>query len=123
MTDQARGSKVSAFAVAVVLAIVVALVGWLALLFVKGVVVLVAYALGALLIVVPLLTARRLIGDRVGKARRERIVAIGTAVLLGIALCVVARLVSRHGWLLIAVPAAGVLLSRRAERRATSPGG
>ena len=44
-------------------------------------------------------------------------------VLLGIALCVVARLVSRHGWLLIAVPAAVVLLSRLAERRATSPGG
>lgn len=107
--------------VAVVLAVLVALVGWLALLFVKGVVVLVAYALGALLIVVPLLTARRLVGDRVGKARRERIVAIGTAVLLGLGLIVVARLVSRHGWLLIAVPAAVVVLSRLAERRAARP--
>lgn len=107
----------SGFVVAVVLAVVIALIGWLALLFVKGVVVLVAYALGVLLIAVPLLTARRLVGDRTGKARRERIVAIGSAVLLGVGLCVVARLVSRHGWLLIAVPAAVVLLSRLAEGR------
>jgi hypothetical protein len=117
VTDEARGSRVNGFLVAVVLAVVVAVIGWLALLFVKAVVVLVAYALGVLLVVVPLLTAKRLIGDRTGKARRERIVAIGSAVLLGVGLCVIAHLVSRHGWLLIAVPAAVVLLSRLAEGR------
>jgi cytochrome c biogenesis protein CcdA len=96
----------------VAVAAVVALAAWLLLLLVKGVVVLAMYALGALLVVVPLLTARRLVGRRTGSERWRRIGAIAAAVAVGVLLCVVAHLVSRHGWLLVALPLGALVASR-----------
>jgi hypothetical protein len=90
----------------------VAVVGWLLLLLLKGTVVLVAYALGIAMIAVPLLLARRLLAGRAGPDRRERLVTILTAVAVGVALCVAASLVSAHGWLLIVLPVAVILLGR-----------
>jgi len=91
---------------------VVALAGWLLLLFVKGTVVLVSYGVGIALIVLPLLLAHRLVAGHTGTERRHRIGAIAEAVGLGVALCVIAFFVGRHGWLLIAVPAAVVAVLR-----------
>jgi VIT1/CCC1 family predicted Fe2+/Mn2+ transporter len=90
----------------------VALVGWLLLLFVKGTVVLVSYALGAALIALPLLLAHRLVAGHTGQERRQRIGAIAQAVGLGAALIVIAFFVGQHGWLLIAIPAAVVAILR-----------
>jgi hypothetical protein len=95
-----------------VLIAAVAVVGWMLLLFVKGTVVLISYALGIALIVLPLLLASRVISGHTGAERRQRIGTIGQAVALGVALCVVAYFVGLHGWLLIAVPAAVVAVSR-----------
>ena len=91
---------------------IVALAGWLLLLFVKGTVVLVSYGIGIALIVLPLLLAHRLVAGHTGPERRQRIGAIAQAVGLGVALCVIAYFVGRHGWLLIAVPAAVVAVLR-----------
>lgn len=91
---------------------IVALAGWLLLLFVKGTVVLVSYGIGIALIVLPLLLAHRLVAGHTGTERRQRIGAIAQAVGLGVALCVIAYFVGRHGWLLIAVPAAVVAVLR-----------
>ena len=96
----------------VLLGAAVGLVGWLLLLLVKGTVVLVAYAVGIAMIVVPLLLTRRLLTRGPGSERRERAVTIGTVVLLGAVLCVAAHLVNQHGWLLVVIPAAAVLLGR-----------
>src|SRR4051812_15076195 len=76
----------------------VALAGWLLLLFVKGTVVLVSYAIGLALIVVPLLLAHRLVAGHTGAQRRQRIATIGQAVAIGVVLCVIAYFVGRHGW-------------------------
>jgi hypothetical protein len=105
---------------------VVALAGWLLLLFVKGTVVLISYALGIALIALPLLLAYRLLKGHTGAERRQRIMAIAQAVGLGVALCVIAHLVGEHGWLLIAIPAAVVAVLRltsgvAARRRARRP--
>jgi hypothetical protein len=102
----------------------VAIAGWLLLLFVKATVVLISYAVGIALIVLPLLLARRVIRGSTGSERRRRIGTIAQAVALGIALCVIAHLVGGHGWLLIAVPAAAVAGTRivagvNARRRRT----
>jgi hypothetical protein len=94
---------------------VVALAGWLLLLFVKGTVVLVSYGVGIALIVLPLLLAHRLVAGHTGAERRQRIGAIAQAVGLGVALCVIAYFVGRHGWLLIAIPAAVVAVLRVAH--------
>lgn len=91
---------------------IVALAGWLLLLFVKGTVVLVSYGIGIALVVLPLLLAHRLVAGHTGTERRQRIGAIAQAVGLGVALCVIAYFVGRHGWLLIAVPAAVVAVLR-----------
>lgn len=91
---------------------IVALAGWLLLLFVKGTVVLVSYGIGIALIVLPLLLAHRLVAGHSGPERRQRIGAIAQAVGIGVALCVIAYFVGRHGWLLIAVPAAVVAVLR-----------
>ena len=105
MSTPAHRSQLSTVAVPVAVAAVVALAGWLLLLFVKGAVVLTTYVLGGALVVVPLLLARRLVGDRRGKARLRRIAWIAAAVVLGGWLVLVARVVSDHGWLLVVVPA------------------
>jgi phosphatidylserine synthase len=90
----------------------VAVVGWLLLLFVKGTVVVIAYALGIAMVVLPLLLARRLLKGRARPEKRERLATIATVVLLGAVLCVAAHLVADHGWLLIVIPVAAVLLAR-----------
>ena len=86
----------------------VALAGWLLLLFVKGTVVLVSYAVGAALVALPLLLARRIVAGHAGSERWRRIGTIAEVVALGVALIVIAHLVGQHGWLLIAIPAAVV---------------
>src|SRR4051794_36431750 len=90
----------------------VAVVGWLLLLLLKGTVVLLAYALGIAMIVVPLLLARRLLTGRPRDEKRERVATLGTVVAVGAVLCVTAHLVDDHGWLLIVLPVAAILLSR-----------
>jgi hypothetical protein len=103
----------------------VGLVGWLLLLFVKGTVVLISWALGLALVVLPLLLAHRILGGQTGVERRRRLWTIAQAVAVGLALCAIAYFVGDHGWLLIAVPAAVVAAMRvvravqtRRERRA-----
>lgn len=98
---------------------IVALAGWLLLLFVKGVVVLVSYGVGIALIVLPLLLAHRVVAGHTGAERRHRIGVIAQAVGLGIALCVIAYFVGRHGWLLIAIPAAVVAVLRLTHEATT----
>jgi hypothetical protein len=95
-----------------VLIAAVALVGWILLLLVKGTVVLVSYAVGIALIVLPLLLARRLVAGHTGSERRQRLGTIAQVVALGVALCVIAHLLGQHGWLLVAVPAAAVAVTR-----------
>jgi amino acid transporter len=90
----------------------VALVGWLLLLFVKGAVVVIAYALGIAMIVLPLLLARRLLRGQPRPEKRERLVTIATVVLLGAVLCVAAHLVGEHGWLLVVIPVVAVAVLR-----------
>jgi hypothetical protein len=122
-SDSTR-SFMSALAVPVVAALVVAAVGWLLWTLLTGVLVAVTYVIGAVLVLVPLLLFKRLVGERTGRERLERIGSVVATVLLGVALLAVANLVSRHGWLLIVVPAAVVfvprlvagLQGRRAER-------
>src|SRR5689334_31042 len=75
---------------------IVALAGWLLLLFVKGTVVAVSYGVGIALIVLPLLLAHRLLAGHTGQDRRHRIVAIAEAVGIGVALCVIAFFVGAH---------------------------
>jgi hypothetical protein len=105
-----------------VLVAAAAVVGWVLLLLVKGAVVVVGYALGAALVVLPLLVARRVVGDATGRERWRRIGTIAEVVVLGVVLCVVAHLLGQHGWLLVALPAAAVLLVRlsRGRRRSTA---
>jgi hypothetical protein len=98
----------------------VAVVGWLLLLLLKGTVVLLAYAVGIALIAVPLLLSRRLLRGRSGPDRRERLVTIATVVVVGAVLCLTANLVADHGWLLIVLPVAAILLSRVARAGASA---
>lgn len=93
----------------------VGVIGWLLLLFVKGTVVVVGWALGLALIAVPLLLARRIVGGHTGVERRQRLWTIAQAVAIGVALCAVAYFVGDHGWLLIVVPAAVVAVLRGAR--------
>jgi len=98
----------------------VAVVGWLLLLLLKGTVVLLAYAVGIAMIAVPLLLSRRLLRGRSGPDRRERLATILTVVAVGAVLCVTASLVDDHGWLLIVLPVAAILLSRVARAGASA---
>jgi hypothetical protein len=98
----------------------VAVVGWLLLLLLKGTVVLLAYAVGIAMIAVPLLLSRRLLRGRSGPDRRERLATILTVVAVGAVLCVTANLVDDHGWLLIVLPVAAILLSRVARAGASA---
>jgi phosphatidylserine synthase len=97
---------------AAALAAAVAIAGWLLLLFVKGTVVLITYALGIALVLVPLLLAHRIVAGHTGSERWRRIGTVAQVVALGAALCLIAHLVGGHGWLLIAVPAAVVAVTR-----------
>jgi len=95
-------------------------VGWLLLLLLKGTVVLLAYALGIAMIAVPLLLARRLLTGRPRDEKRERIVTLGTVVAVGVVLCVTGHLVGEHGWLLVVLPVAAILLGRAARAGAVT---
>lgn len=96
----------------VVLVAVAGLLGWILLTLAKTVIVALLYALGAALIVVPLLRARSLVDGRDGRERWRRIGTIVMVVAVGIAVILIAHLVSRHGWLLIVIPAGVVLVFR-----------
>jgi hypothetical protein len=122
----AHRSLMASLVLGAVVVAAVALIGWMLLLFVKGTVVLVSYALGIALVVLPLLLTHRLLAGTTGAERRQRIGTIAQVVAAGAALCVVAYFVGEHGWLLIAVPAAvvaalrlgrAVAVRRRAEVR------
>jgi len=90
----------------------VAVVGWLLLELLKGTVVVVAFALGISMIAVPLLFSPRIVRGHRGSELRERWGTIGTVVAIGVLLCAVAQQVDDHGWLLIVLPAAAVVLAR-----------
>jgi hypothetical protein len=111
-SSSSNRALVSVLVIPLAAALVVAAVGWLIWQLLTGILVAATYAIGAVLILAPLLLWKRLIGDRTGQARIERIGSIVATVLLGVALLAVANLVSRHGWLLVAVPAAVVLVPR-----------
>jgi hypothetical protein len=110
----------------VILAALIAGVGWLLLELLEGLVVVVTYSLGIALVIVPLLLTRRVLSGSRGRERFRRIGALLVAVLLGVLLCVIAHAVHRHGWLLIVLPAALVgfsrLVDRVGERRARRRG-
>jgi hypothetical protein len=120
-----RSTLLASLVVGAGLAAAAAVAGWLLLLAVKGAVVLGAYALGIACIVVPLLVARRVVAGHRGRELRQRVTTIAQVVLLGVVLCGVAHLAGRHGWLLVALPAAAVLLGGlargRARRRRVAP--
>jgi hypothetical protein len=88
------------------------IVGWILLVTIKWLVVVLLIAIGVALIVVPIAAGSRIVGPTVGAIRRHRIIQLATAVLLGVALIVLAVVVAHHGWLLIAVPVAIVLIGR-----------
>ena len=114
--DRDDRSVVRQLVVPVVFVAVAALVGWILLELIKGIVVLGTYAIGGALIVVPLVMARRLVGDRHGTEQWQRIAAVAGVVLAGVALLAVAHLMGQHGWLLIVVPAAIVAIDRVVDR-------
>ena len=124
---RARRSLLPSLVLGAVVVGVVALAGWLLLLFVKGSVVLISYAVGVALIVLPLLVAHRVLAGHTGAERRRRLGSIAQAVGLGVALVVIAHLLGQHGWLLVAVPAAVAatlrvvhVVSTRRRRRAVT---
>jgi hypothetical protein len=107
-----RGRLLPSLVLGAAVAAAVAIVGWMLLLFVKGAVVVVGYALGAALIALPLLLARRILAGHSGRERWQRVSTIAQVVVLGAVLCAVAHLLGQHGWLLVAVPVAVVLAGR-----------
>ncbi|MHB8452759.1 MAG: hypothetical protein ACYDAQ_20235 [Mycobacteriales bacterium] len=112
------GSLWTELVVPIVLVAVAALVGWLLLELVKGVIVTVGYAVGAALIVVPLLVGRRALARVQRPERWHRLGVLVSVAAVGVGLVVAAHLLSRDGWLLIAIPAGLVALSRLADRLA-----
>jgi len=92
------------------------ILGWILLVTIKWLVVVLLIAIGIALIVVPIAAGRRIVGPTVGEIRRHRIGQLATAVLLGFALIVLAIVVAHHGWLLIVVPVAVVLIGRLMSR-------
>ena len=107
-----RSAPLRSLVLGAVLVAAVAIAGWLLLLLVKGTVVLVSYALGIALVVVPLLLTHRIVAGHTGSERWRRIGTITQVVALGAALCVIAHLAGEHGWLLVAAPAAVVAVTR-----------
>lgn len=122
-TSTVGGSHRSVFSsllAPVIFVAVAGIIGWLLLITVKWLVVTVMVALGIALILVPLFGGRRILGPATGSDRTHRLGQLATAVLLGVALIVLAIVVSRHGWLLIVVPAAVVLIGRVVGRIGTA---
>jgi hypothetical protein len=95
---------------------VAGIVGWILLVTIKWLVVVLLIAIGISLVVVPIAAGRRIMGTATGSNRRHRIGQLATAVLLGFALIVLAVVVAHHGWLLIVVPVAIVLVGRLMAR-------
>jgi hypothetical protein len=112
----------------VIFVAIAGIVGWILLVTIKWLVVVLLVAIGISLIVVPIAAGSRIIGPTVGAIRRHCIGQLATAVLLGVALIVLAIVVAHHGWLLIVVPVAIVVIGRlmgrfsewRANRRSAS---
>ncbi len=96
----------------VVLVAIAGVIGWVLLVTIKWLVVTLLIAFGVALIVVPFAVGRRILGASLGPDRRHRQLQLATAVLLGVALVLLGFVVHNHGWLLIVVPAAVVLLGR-----------
>jgi hypothetical protein len=92
------------------------ILGWILLVTIKWLVVVLLLAIGISLVVVPIAAGSRIAGPTVGEMRRHRIGQLATAVLLGFALIVLAIVVAHHGWLLIVVPVAVVLIGRLMSR-------
>ncbi len=109
-------SVVASLLAPVVIVAVAGVIGWILLETVKWLVVTLLFAFGVALIVVPFAAGRRILGASVGADRRHRTVQLATAALLGASLIVLAVVVSHHGWLLIVVPAAIVLIGRLTGR-------
>ena len=103
----------------VVIVAVALLAGWILLITVKWLVVLLMYVLGAALVVGPFLAASRALEGTAGGDRFRRILTLGGVVVAGIVMIAAARLVSHHGWVLIAVPL-GVFAADRLRRRIAS---
>jgi hypothetical protein len=124
-----KGSILGSIAAPVLVVTIVAVIGFVLLEFLKHVVVVFTYCLGGALIVVPLLLASRLVRGYQGQARWHRIATVATVVLVGVGLLLIAHLLSHHGWLLVAIPAALVAISRlvdhvaRRRRRPAQPAG
>lgn len=100
----------------VILVAAAGIVGWLLLITVKWLFVTLFIAFGVALVVVPFFAGRRILGNAIGPDRRHRMAQLATAVLLGVALIVLGIVVAHHGWILIVVPAAVVLVGRLASR-------
>ena len=100
----------------VVLVAIAGVIGWVLLITVKWLIVTLLIAFGVALVVVPFFVGGRILGSHVGPERRHRQLQLATAVLLGIALIVLGFVVHHHGWLLIVVPAAVILVGRLAGK-------
>ena len=113
-------SLLGSLVVPIIVVAVVALLGWGLLALAKAVIVTVTYAVGIAMVVVPVVLFARLVRGRTGRARWRRVGSLLATVLLGVVLIGVAQQMSRHGWLLIAIPATVVavwwLVDRIAER-------
>jgi hypothetical protein len=120
-------SSIRSSLLAPVLAVtIVAAVGFVLLEFLKHIVVIITYCLGGALVVVPLVLASRLLRGYHGHERWRRMATITSAVAAGVVLIIIAHLLSRHGWLIVVIPAALVAISRLvdhgARRRKKQPG-
>ncbi len=124
-------SLLGSLVVPIILVAVVALLGWGLLALAKAIIVAVTYAVGIAMVVVAVALSPRLLRGRTGRARWRRVGSVLATALLGVVLIVVAHQVSRHGWLLIAIPAAVVAVwwladhivdrfSARRQRRSSS---
>jgi hypothetical protein len=103
----------------VILVALALLVGWILLVTVKWLVVLLMYVLGAALIIGPFVAGARALEGVSGGDRFRRILTLAAVVCAGILLVAAARLVSHHGWVLLAVPL-GVLAADRLRKRIAS---
>ncbi len=103
-------SLLGSLVVPIIIVAVVALLGWGLLALAKAVIVTVTYAVGIAIVVVAVVLSPRLVRGRTGRARWRRVGSLIATVLLGIVLILLAREVSRHGWLLIVIPAAVVAM-------------
>jgi hypothetical protein len=115
-TRNSQSSVFGSLLAPVVLVAIAGVIGWVLLITIKWLIVTLLIAFGVALIVVPFFVGGRILGNAVGPDRRHRQLQLGTAVLLGIALLVLGFVVHHHGWLLIVVPAAVVLVGRLASK-------